>query len=99
MGGLHLKQISLFLKKNTPSKYGRIRAGGLRYIASCNAAYECVGLGQRTIYQSVAYRWRSGDYIKRLGSTLENYKAVVAVRCKVAYCPVDAVKLSQNKLK
>jgi hypothetical protein len=34
-----------------------------------------------------------------LTAILLRTKAVVAVRCKIAYFPIEAVKLSQNKLK
>jgi hypothetical protein len=39
----------------------------------------------------VKNRWQSGDYIQRLG----HYATVlvVAVHCKMAYCPLEAVKL------
>jgi hypothetical protein len=40
----------------------------------------------------VVYRWRSADYVQRLGHQAIETWGAVAVRCKIAYCPVQAVK-------
>jgi hypothetical protein len=49
----------------------------------------------------MVYRWRSAEYVQRFGHhAIDNLVAVVvAVRCKIADCPIKAVKLTQKKMK
>jgi hypothetical protein len=55
------------------------------------------------------YTWRSGqqittwwytadDYVQRFGHHAIDIRAAVAVSCKIAYCPIEAVKVTQKKI-
>jgi hypothetical protein len=47
-------------------------------------------------YHMVVYRWRSADNVQRCGHHARDTRAAVAVRCKIAYCPKEAVKLVEK---
>jgi hypothetical protein len=49
-------------------------------------------------HHMVVYRCRSADYFQRFGHHAIDIRAAVAVRCKIAYCAIEAVKITQKKM-
>jgi hypothetical protein len=47
----------------------------------------------------VVYRWQSADYVQRFWHHAIATRVAVAVRFKIVYCPLEAVKFTQKKLK
>jgi hypothetical protein len=47
----------------------------------------------------VVNRCRSADYVQRFGHHANDIRAAVAVRFKIAYCPIEAFKVTQKKMK
>jgi hypothetical protein len=43
--------------------------------------------------------WRSADYVERFGHHAIDIRSAVVVCSEIAYCPIEAVKLTQKKLK
>jgi hypothetical protein len=50
-------------------------------------------------HHRVVFYWQSADYVQRFGHYAIDTWAAVAVRCKITYCPIEAVKLAQKKMK
>jgi hypothetical protein len=43
--------------------------------------------------------YSEADYLKRFGHHAIDIQAAVVARCQMAYCQIEAVKLTQKKLK
>jgi hypothetical protein len=50
-------------------------------------------------HKRVTSRWRSADCVQRLWHHARDTRVAVAVRSKIAYCPTEAIKLTEKKLK
>jgi hypothetical protein len=50
-------------------------------------------------HHRLVYRWLSADYVQRYWHHAIDTLAAVAVRCKIAYYPIEAVEFAQKKLK
>jgi hypothetical protein len=48
---------------------------------------------------NTGYRWQSAAYAEQFGHHAIDSRAAVAVRCQIVYCPIEAVKLAQKKVK
>jgi uncharacterized membrane protein YoaT (DUF817 family) len=45
----------------------------------------------------VVCRCRSADYVERFGHHAIDIRAAVAVRCKIVYCAIEAVEVTQKR--
>jgi hypothetical protein len=43
-------------------------------------------------HHRVAFRWQSANYVQRFGHHAGDTRAAVAVRCKITYGPIEAIK-------